>query len=269
MTAPRSATAAPASRLLAIWSLFMAPARTWRTRPWSPCPGAGSSAWSPPSGSSSPPAARQLTARHQDQLPPVTAVHLGHRPAVLTLAPLELLAQIPVLGLEPGYPLLEVEYLLDPSEVHPHLLRQLLNVAPELDVLLGVQPRVLYALARAEQTLLLVHPQRLRMHPDELRGDPDHEHRPLAQLHDPTFLNSSSLTSSSLSSARASSISRSRLFSFLGTTSRARTMRSPRSPLRARAFGAPASRTLNCLPSCVPAGNLHLTVPPPGRGTCI
>src|SRR5215210_2993354 len=214
-------------------------------------------------------ATRQLAAREQHDLSFVAAVHLRDRPFVLQLSPAQLRTQIASLGLEPGYPPLEVEHLLDPGEVHPHLLGQLLDVAPELDVLLRVQPRVLYALSRAEQALLLVHPQGLRVHPDQLRGDPDHEHRPLAKIHDPTFLKSSPLTSSSLSSARVSSISRSRFLSFLGTTSRVRTMRSPRSPLRARALGAPAPRTLNCLPSWVPAGNRNLTAPPPSRGTSI
>src|SRR5215217_5192043 len=214
-------------------------------------------------------ATRQLAAREQHDLSFVGAVHLRDRPFVLQLPSSQLRAQLAALCLEPGYPPLEVKHLPDPSEVHPRLLGQLLDVAPELDVLLGVQPRVLYALSRAEQALLFVHPQGLRVHPDKLRGDPDHEHRPLAQIHDPTFLKSSPLMSSSLSSARVSSISRSRFLSFLGTTSRVRTMRSPRSPLRARAFGAPAPRTLNCLPSCVPAGNRNFTVPPPGRGSSI
>src|SRR5919202_3933042 len=98
------------------------------------------------------------------------------------------------------------------------------------------------------------------MYPYELRGDPDHEHRPLAQIHEPTFLNNSSLTFSPRSSARVSSISRSRRLSFLGTTRLTRTMRSPRSPPRPRVLGAPAPRTLNRLPSCVPAGSLSLTV---------
>ena len=95
-------------------------------------------------------------------------------------------------------------------------------------------------------------------------------HRSSGWVHDePTLLNNSFRTSSSRSSARASRISRSLRLRFLGTTSRTRTMRSPRSPSRALAFGAPAPRTLNCLPSCVPAGSLSLTVPPPGLGTCI
>src|SRR5215216_1959475 len=107
------------------------------------------------------------------------------------------------------------------------------------------------------------------MHPDKLGGYPDHVRRTLSEVHDPTFLKRSSLTSSSRSSARASRISRSRRLSFFGTTTPTRTMRSPFSPPSVFAFGAPAPRTFNCLPSCVPAGNLTFTVPPLGFGTSI
>src|SRR5918992_4085964 len=107
------------------------------------------------------------------------------------------------------------------------------------------------------------------MHPDKLGGYPDHVHRTLSEAHDLTFLKRSSLTSSSRSSARASRISRSRRLSFFGTTTPTRTMRSPFCSPLFFVFGAPAPLTLNCLPSCVPAGNLTFTVPPPGLGTSI
>src|SRR5829696_894090 len=82
------------------------------------------------------------------------------------------------------------------------------------------------------------------------------------------FRKSLSRMCSSCSSARACRISFSRLFSFLGTTTRTCTTRLPGSP-PPLARGAPAPRTLSRLPSCVPAGNLSFTVPPPGRGTSI
>src|ERR687893_52841 len=118
------------------------------------------------------------------------------------------------------------------------------------------------------------------MNPDQIRGDPYHENRSFAHSapnspRNPyrcpasrAFRKSPSRTCSSRSSARASRISFSRLFSFLGTTTRTRTTRLPGSP-PPLARGAPAPRTLNRLPSCVPAGNLSFTVPPPGRGASI
>src|SRR5215216_6102649 len=124
-----------------------------------------------------PPCSSPAPPRRQNQLPPVAAMHLGHNPAVLPLSLLQLFAQDPVLDLEPRYAPLEIQDLLHPGEVHPHLLGELLDVATELDVILGVQPRVLYALARAEQTLLLVHPQGLRVNPDKLRGYPDQDRK--------------------------------------------------------------------------------------------
>src|SRR5215217_7496914 len=107
------------------------------------------------------------------------------------------------------------------------------------------------------------------MHPDKLRGYPDHVHRTLSEVHDPTFLKRSFLTSSSRSSARASRISRSRRLSFFGTTTPTRTMRSPFSFPLFLVLGAPAPRTLNCLPARVPGGNPNLNLPPPGLGTSI
>src|ERR687897_2939812 len=107
------------------------------------------------------------------------------------------------------------------------------------------------------------------MHPDKLGGYPDHVHRTLSEAHDLTFLKRSCLTSSSRSSARASRIALPRRLSFFGTTRPTRTMRLPFSAPFFLVLGAPAPLTLNCLPSCVPAGNLTLTVPPPGLGTSI
>src|SRR5215213_1303803 len=97
------------------------------------------------------------------------------------------------------------------------------------------------------------------MHPDKLGGYPDHVNRTPSEAHDPTFLKRSSLTFSSRSSARASRISRSRRLSFFGTTRPTRTMRLPFSAPFFLVLGAPAPLTLNCLPSCVPAGILTLT----------
>src|ERR671912_1797707 len=103
------------------------------------------------------------------------------------------------------------------------------------------------------------------MYPDKLGGYPDHVHRTLSEAHDPTFLNRSSLTSSSRSSARASRISRSRRLSFFGTTTPTRTIRFPFSAPFFFVLGAPAPLTLNCLPSCVPAADFPPNLAPPRR----
>src|SRR3712207_7003121 len=99
--------------------------------------------------------ARELAARHENDLPLVALVDLGDVPPVLELLLPKLLPQDAVLGGQPGDAALEVEHGLDPGEVHPQLLGEPLDAATELDVLLGVQPRVLDALARAEKALLL------------------------------------------------------------------------------------------------------------------
>src|SRR5215208_7117565 len=83
-----------------------------------------------------------------------------------------------VLGLQVLYLLLEIEYSLYPGEVRSQLLSEFLDVPSELHVFLRIKPRVLQTLARTQETLLLVHTQRLRMDPDQISGDTYHENRP-------------------------------------------------------------------------------------------
>src|SRR5215210_3699369 len=133
----------------------------------SPFSDACSSAWALPSAAP-PTVTRKLAPGHQDQLSLVALVDLGDQAPVFQLLPVELLAQSTDLVLHPRYLALEIDDFPHAGEVHPHLLGQPLYIAPKIHVLLRVEPGVLYALARPEQALLLVHSQRLRMHPDKL-----------------------------------------------------------------------------------------------------
>ena len=99
--------------------------------------------------------------------------------AVLRALPLQLRALPRVLGLQVFDLLLEIEYSLYPSEVRSQLLSELLDVPSELHVFLRIKPRVLQTLAWTQETLLLVHTQRLRMNPNQISGDTYHENRPL------------------------------------------------------------------------------------------
>src|SRR5215208_2589910 len=123
----------------------------------SPFSGAGSSAWARPSAIL-PPAPRKLATGHRDQLSLVALMDFGDQLSVLQVLAGQLFAQSTDLGLQPCYLALEIDYLPHAGEVHPHLLGQPLYVASEVHVLLRIEPGVLYALARAQPTLLLVHP---------------------------------------------------------------------------------------------------------------
>src|SRR5215207_11359299 len=153
----------------------------------SPFSDAGNSTWARPS-TIIPSAPRKLATGHQDQLPLVALVDFSDQPAMLRILPVQFFAQSTGLGLQLRYVALEVDYLPHASEVHSHLLGQPLYVASEVNVLLRIEPGVLYALARTEKTLLLVHPYGLRMHHDVRGGYPDHVHRTLSEAHERTFL---------------------------------------------------------------------------------
>ena len=71
---------------------------------------------------------------------------------------------------------LEPEHGLDPGQVQALVGGHPLDPAQPLDVLVGVEPRVLRRALRRDQPARLVHPQRLRVHLGELGGDRDHEH---------------------------------------------------------------------------------------------
>jgi hypothetical protein len=102
-----------------------------------------------------------------DQFAPVLLVHL-----------LDLLAHPPLHLLEPRLQpidlILEPEHGLDAGEVEPELGSQLLDQPQPLEVDVRVETRVAARPLRAHESLLLVHPQRLRVHADELGGDGDH-----------------------------------------------------------------------------------------------
>ena len=126
--------------------------------------------------------------------------------------------------------------------------------AQPLEVGLGVEARVPGGALRADEALLLVHAQRLRVHADELGGDGDHvarAGRPSCEAPPPFEL---------LERARAPSCSR-----FFGTVdAHAREQVALAAALRASARRGPCMRS--SLPSSEPAGTFSETVPS-GVGT--
>src|SRR5436305_730448 len=69
---------------------------------------------------------------------------------------------------------LEPQHDLHASQVEPELGREALDQPQPLQVRLGIKARVPARALRADEALVLVDPQRLRVHADELRGDRDH-----------------------------------------------------------------------------------------------
>src|ERR1700751_499072 len=147
---------------------------------------------------------------------------------------------------------LEAQDEFDAGEVETELGGEPLDDAQPLDVRVRVEPRPARRPLRPDETLRLVHAQRLRMHADELGRDRDHVDRALRGLHQPTAFWSSS------------SSSRSFLFTRFGTWMRTRARTSPL-PLPA-SFGAPRPLIRISFPSSEPAGILSETAPS-GVGT--
>src|SRR5512132_1688761 len=102
-----------------------------------------------------------------NEVAPVLAVHLVDRASHLAFHAVELPAQ-------PGQLVLQAQHVLDAGEVEPELVGQPLDQPQPVEVRLGVQPRVPGRALRADQPLVLVDAQRLRVHPDEVGSDGDH-----------------------------------------------------------------------------------------------
>src|SRR5580765_6881677 len=97
----------------------------------------------------------------------VLAVNLVDRRAHLALHAVQPAAH-------PLHLVLQLQHLLDACEVEPELVRQLLDQLQPLDVCFRVQTRVARRALRADQPLVLVNAERLRMHADNVGGDGNH-----------------------------------------------------------------------------------------------
>src|SRR6476620_10316308 len=108
----------------------------------------------------------------------VLAVNLVDRRTHLTLHAVQP-------ALHPLHLVLQLQYLLHPCEIEAELVHQLRDQLQPLDVCFRIQTRVAGRALRADQTLVLVDAQRLRMHADNVGRDGDHVARAVVH-HAPT-----------------------------------------------------------------------------------
>src|SRR5262249_32689087 len=102
-----------------------------------------------------------------DEVAPVLPVHIVDGLAHLTFHPVEPAVHAQQFVLEP-------QHVLDARKVEAELVRQALNQSEPVEVGLRVETCVSRGALRADQPLVLVDAQRLRVHADEVGRDGDH-----------------------------------------------------------------------------------------------